>query len=103
MGGRVSVEGYTTDELIQRRDMVKAEMETASETRKDTLEDKLDLLEDAIRELASKGGGTTVVNNVSSQKTAPPSGGGATMIPLVSSSHGDPTKIAYQVSYRPAG
>lgn len=64
-----------------------------------------DLLRQILSELQTRGAIQPIaVNNTTvAQTTAPPSGGGATMIPLVSSSHGDPTKIAYQVSYRPAG
>lgn len=104
INGKVRVEGYTAEELIQRKDAVKAQMETASERRKDVLEDKLDLLEDAIRELAKSGGGTAVINNTTAAPTTPPpSGGGGGIIPLYSGSHSDPTKVAMQVSYRPAG
>jgi len=104
VNGRVSVEGYTAEELIRRKDAVKLEMEIASERRRDVLESKLELLEDAIRELARSGGGATVINNTTAVPTTPPpSGGGGGIIPLYSGSHTDPTKVAYQVSFRPAG
>lgn len=47
-------------------------------------------------------------NNISNPTITPPAaqsaaGGGSTVMPLYSGSHNDPTKMSYQVSYRPAG
>jgi hypothetical protein len=45
--------------------------------------------------------GDTVVNNVVTNNTSGSGGGG--FIPMVSSGHMDPTKVALQISYRPPG
>ena len=45
--------------------------------------------------------GDTIVNNVTNNTSG--SGGGGGMIPMISSGHMDPTKVALQISYRPPG
>jgi len=45
--------------------------------------------------------GDTIVNNVVNNTSGSNGGGG--MIPMISSGHMDPTKVALQISYRPPG
>jgi len=102
--GVLTTKGVSTETLIAEANLEKRDMEKSEGIERELSED---LLRQILGELRSRGEiQPVVVNNTNStQMAAPPSGGGggATMIPLYSGSHTDATKMAYQVSYRPAG
>ena len=93
------------------RDRIQSDIKSGklSELRTDYAEERLKNIERLLALMEEKQAAapvTNVINNTNApQMIAPPSGGGggATMIPLYSGSHTDATKVAYQVSYRPAG
>lgn len=102
--GVLMTPNVSTSSLIAEANVQKRRMEMPRNSIERELSETL--LRQILSELQTRGAiQPVVVNNTTAVPTTPPpsGGGGGGIIPLYSGSHTDPTKVAYQVSFRPAG